>query len=69
MTQFHDENFGCWEDTDEEGVEDFYFEVQRTNVKKVCLGCGKTVMIQPQYAYCNSCADILEKGGDLPCNS
>ena len=69
MTQFHDDNFGHWEDMDDEGMDEFYNHVQRTNVEKICRGCGQTVNIQPQYDICNSCATILENGGDLPCNS
>lgn len=60
---FHDSNFGCWEVNDEDDV-DFYFHVQATNVRRVCDGCGGTFMLQPQYAYCNSCADARERGYD-----
>jgi hypothetical protein len=61
---YYDENFGHYEINSEEDVE-FYHQIQRTNVKKICEGCGQTVRIQPQYAYCNSCATKLERGLDL----
>ena len=43
----------------------FYRRTQRTNITKVCKGCGRSVRIQPQYAYCNGCADIIERGGEF----
>ena len=61
----YDDNYGHWDGGDDPEVREFYERVQRTNVRKVCKGCGRTVRIQPQYAYCNGCADILERGGDL----
>jgi hypothetical protein len=61
---YYDDNFGEWDMSDEGSVE-FYHQVQRASVRKKCKGCGETVKILPDYAYCNSCADILERGGDL----
>jgi hypothetical protein len=61
---YYDDNFGHWEIRDQEDV-DFYFEVQRNSVSKKCEGCGRMVKIQPDYAYCNSCADKIERGMDL----
>ena len=69
MTIWYDDNFGCYDHMEEEGMEEFYFEIQQTNVKKTCRGCGRKVMIQPSYDLCNGCAMILEQSGDLPCNS
>ena len=43
----------------------FYLQVQATNVEKECQGCGNRVRIQPQYAYCNRCADARERGIDI----
>lgn len=60
-----DDNFGHWHDTDDEETRAFYHYVQKTNVKKVCSCCGRTVMIQPHYDKCNSCADKIEKGWDF----
>lgn len=60
----HDDNFGVWDIRDEEDVE-FYRHVQRTNVEKVCVGCGRTVHIQPQYDVCDSCATRREQGWDF----
>ena len=62
---YHDDNFGTWRIEDEEDVE-FYHRIQKSNVEKTCAGCGRKVKIQPHYAYCNSCADIIERGGELP---
>ena len=64
MTIFYDDNFGHWDMDDPEDRE-FYDRVQATNVEKKCQGCGRIVKIQPDYAYCNSCATKLEQGMDL----
>ena len=60
-----DDNFGEWEIEDDDDI-DFYDEIQKSNVEKTCKGCGRIVHIQPHYAYCNSCADTIERGGELP---
>lgn len=62
---YYDDNYGHWHSMDDEDTRNFYDRVQRTNVAKRCKGCNRMVKIQPHYAYCNSCADILENGGDL----
>jgi hypothetical protein len=62
---YYDDNFGEYEIRDEEDIE-FYHQMQRESVDKQCQGCGRTVRIRPDYAYCNSCATIIERGGDLP---
>lgn len=59
---YYDDNYGHWEDMDDPDNVAFYHQRQRTNVKKKCDGCGRTVRIQPDYGYCNSCADKREKG-------
>lgn len=64
MTSYNDDNFGEYDIHDDEDVE-FYFRIQDTNVEKKCKGCGRTVKIQPQYAYCNSCANKIERGEDV----
>jgi hypothetical protein len=61
-----DDNFGQWEDMEDEDNQEFYNHIQETNVRKKCQGCGRIVNIQPHYAYCNSCADTIERGGELP---
>ena len=61
MSIYYDDNFGNWDVEDQEMV-DFYHKVQKTNVEKVCEGCGRLVKIQPHYALCNSCADAAEGG-------
>jgi hypothetical protein len=60
-----DDNYGTWDNMDDPDMVDFYHEVQRTNVRKKCEGCGRTVKIRPDYGYCNSCADRRERGGDF----
>ncbi len=65
MATYHDDNFGRWEDMDDPENRAFYQRVQRTNIKKICQGCQRTVNLQPQYAYCNECADKIERGEDL----
>jgi hypothetical protein len=65
---YYDDNFGMWEDMDGPDAEEnreFYARVQATNKWKICKGCGRRVKIQPQYAYCNSCADRRERGEDF----
>ena len=61
----HDDNFGHWENMDDPDTQAFYRHVQATNVEKECQGCGNRVRIQPQYAYCNRCADARERGIDI----
>ena len=62
---YYDDNYG-WYEIEDQGDIDFYFETQAMSVEKKCQGCGRTVKIKPEYAYCNSCADIIERGGELP---
>jgi hypothetical protein len=64
MTSYYDDNFGFYEIDSDEDVE-FYRQVQRESVSKKCAGCGRKVRIRPDYAYCNSCADKIERGADL----
>ena len=61
----YDDNFGEWHDMDDPEVRDFYAHCQRTNVEKKCRRCERLVRIQPHYAYCNSCADAMERGIDV----
>jgi hypothetical protein len=61
---YYDDNYGHYEIEDDDDIE-FYHERQRTNVEKICVGCGRKVRIQPDYAYCNSCADARERGMDI----
>lgn len=65
MTSYYDDNFGHWEDMDDPDNQDFYRQTQRRNVRKKCQGCGRMVSILPDYAYCNSCADKIERGYDF----
>ena len=62
---YYDDNFGDWADMDEPEMVEFYRHIQDTNVKKECDGCGRQVLIQPNYSYCNACADKRERGIDF----
>lgn len=62
---YYDDNYGHWKDTDEDEVVEFYHDVQRRNVEKVCKRCERKVMILPQYSICGSCADKIELGVDF----
>jgi hypothetical protein len=66
MTLYYDDNFGEYDIQDEEDLE-FYHRVQNESVEKVCECCGRTVRLRPDYGICNSCAEILERGGDPYC--
>lgn len=61
---FVDDNFGTWDIENQDDI-DFYFQVQRESRRKKCQGCGRMVKLRPDYAYCNSCADARERGGDF----
>jgi hypothetical protein len=62
---FYDDNYGFWEDMDDPDNQAFYRETQKASVRKKCKGCGRMVKIRRDYAICNSCADRMERGGDL----
>ena len=62
---YYDDNFGHWHDMDDEDVHAYYLDTQRRSVRKKCQGCGRSVRILPDYAYCNSCADKREQGWDM----
>ena len=60
----YDDNFGLWERYVGESRQ-LYRQVQRASVSKRCKGCGYMVRIMPQYAYCNGCADAIERDGEF----
>jgi hypothetical protein len=62
---YYDDNYGFWENMDDPDVQEFYRETQRISVRKKCQGCGRMVKLRPDYGYCNSCADRLERGMDV----
>ena len=62
--EYYDDNFGHWEDMDNDDMIEFYHKIQSSNVEKECNKCGRMVSIQPQYAICNSCAERIERGED-----
>jgi hypothetical protein len=61
---YYDDNFGHYTIESEEDIE-FYHEMQRQSVRKKCQGCGRMVRIKPEYGYCNSCAERIERGEDF----
>ena len=63
MDGYYDDNFGAWDNMCDEDNIEFYHTVQNESVVKTCQGCGQQVKIRPTYAYCNSCADMRERGG------
>lgn len=58
---YYDDNFGFYEIRDEDDIE-FYHKMQARNEEKICVVCGRTVRINPNYEVCNSCADRRESG-------
>lgn len=62
---YYDDNFGHWEGMDDPEMQAFYKKVQKESVYKKCQGCGRRVKIRKEYAYCNSCADKIERGMDI----
>jgi hypothetical protein len=62
MSEYYDNNFGHWHDMDDAEMREFYYQVQSTNVAKVCSVCGDNVMLQPQYDKCNACCERIESG-------
>ncbi len=64
MPSYYDDNYGHYEIDSQEDI-DFYHAVQKRSVTKTCLGCGRTVRLQPQYGYCDSCATARERGIDI----
>ena len=67
MAHFYDDNFGHWEgmtpdDPDYESNIAFYNQVQRDSIWKICSRCDKKVKLRKDYAICNSCCELEEKG-------
>lgn len=60
---YYDDNFGHYDIRDEEDME-FYHNVQAQSKTVTCSGCGRKKKLRPG-TICNSCADTLERGGDL----
>lgn len=68
---YYDDNFGAYEigpEDDPDEIREFYERMQDESVEKTCEGCRRLVRIRPSYGYCNSCATILERGGDPHCD-
>ena len=58
-----DDNYGVYSIESHEDVE-WYNQVQRESVWKNCAACKKRVKLRPDYGICNSCAEVIERGGD-----
>lgn len=65
MPGYYDDNFGWYEIEDQDDI-DFYFANQINSKIKKCEGCGRSVKLLPDYVYCNSCTDKIERGEELP---
>ena len=63
MAKYYDDNFGEWQNMQEEGMVEFYHQVQQESEVKVCKQCGETVRLRRQYVICNDCADANEGVG------
>lgn len=61
---YYDENYGFVEVEDEDDIK-FLEDVHKRSRRKKCQGCGRSVRILPEYAYCNSCATKREQGFDF----
>lgn len=64
MRVYYDDNFGRWDIEDDEDVV-LYHQFQQRNVEKTCAGCGRSVMLQPHYDICDTCATKREQGWDI----
>jgi len=64
MTNYYDDNFGCWDGMDDPDTMDFYNQVQNESVEKTCSICGFTVWLRPNYDKCDSCCTKIENGWD-----
>ncbi len=64
---FFDDNYGHWDEQRMEDPDavDFYHQVQAESIWKRCQGCGNLKKLRPDYGYCNTCATMIEHGGDL----
>jgi len=62
---YYDDNFGHWENMDDEDMQDFYRQVQRESVYKNCVVCGRRVKLMPSYDKCDSCCRLIESGLDV----
>jgi hypothetical protein len=60
---YYDDNFGEWQNMEEEGMVEFYHQVQKDSVLKKCQQCGEQVRIRRSYVICSRCADVNEGVG------
>jgi Zn finger protein HypA/HybF involved in hydrogenase expression len=59
---YYDDNFGHWDMSEGEEMMDFYRQVQRESVEKICKQCEQPVRLRHNYVICNDCADQNERG-------
>ena len=64
MTNYYDDNFGCWDGMADPDTVDFYNQVQSESVEKTCSICGFTALLRPHYDKCDSCCTKIENGWD-----
>ena len=64
MTNYYDDNFGCWDGMYDPDMVNFYNQVQSESVEKTCSICGFTVWLRPNYDKCDSCCTKIENGWD-----
>lgn len=64
MRTLYDDNYGFYENSDDEETFEFYKQVQKNSVWKKCSKCGRKVRIRRDYSICNSCAERIERGWD-----
>ena len=64
MTNYYDDNFGCWDGMGDPDTVDFYNQVQSESVEKTCSICGFTALLRPHYDKCDSCCTKIENGWD-----
>ena len=64
MRTLYDDNYGFYENSDDEETFEFYKQVQKNSVYKKCEKCGRKVRIRRDYSICNSCAEKIERGWD-----
>lgn len=62
MSSYYDDNFGHYDMSEGPEAVEFYNDVQRKSVWKVCSICERTVKLLPHYDKCDSCCDRLESG-------
>jgi hypothetical protein len=63
MNNYYDDNFGHWDEMENPEMRNFYRNVQKKSIKKICVDCKREVKILPDYECCDQCATRREQGG------